>query len=534
MSSFGSNGVGVPALPARPLPAGTTNPGVSVPYSAARSAPRAEDVQGFGDLSVAVGVYLLAAPAHRGLLGFAVVMGGGESLVVNLRIDPAENGTAQFVEIHGLIRIGVELQVMRGVAGFDQLELLGLRVVVGCLPAAALQRVPCGVLVARIAAPARLRVAANLRGQPYAALAVEHRIVRIRRIVGRIGPQMLVAPEKGRTVRRGEARRDFVLGLARGDVDGIRAVVGLIQNHQLAVARVHRIVRPAAIDLRMMLIGRDLIVHEGMIVADIPLGRHDVALDSRGARRHRRHGPVLDVVGPVRERLQVCVFAHLGHGGVHVGPANADAQPPLPGFRTGLELGLGRENVGQVARQRITKLMAEIATLLQLIDPVVLVRHAHPKAVAIRVVVGFFTRPGKEVLGRRSQQRQPVIARINLRGFLGSLRGLDFQRQGGGGGFRIDRSGIQDSIPSDENLVIDRRQIGQHVAALIVGHDGLDHLGLEIVGLRNHPHAGFGTFFTPDGATDVAGVTDPGIGRRFRVGFSFPFGLLGAGRVSRE
>ena len=61
---------------------------------------------------------------------------------------------------------------------------------------------------------------------------------------------MLVAPEEGRTIRRREARGDFVLGFARRNVERVRAVVRLIQNHQLAVSRVHRVVRAAAVDGR--------------------------------------------------------------------------------------------------------------------------------------------------------------------------------------------------------------------------------------------------------------------------------------------
>jgi hypothetical protein len=60
------------------------------------------------------------APADRGLFGFALVpVGRGHRLVVNLGIDPAENGTTQLVEVNRLIRIVVDHHMMRGIAGFD-------------------------------------------------------------------------------------------------------------------------------------------------------------------------------------------------------------------------------------------------------------------------------------------------------------------------------------------------------------------------------------------------------------------------------
>ena len=116
-------------------------------------------------------------------------------------------GSGQLVEVDGLVRVVVELQVMRRVAGVDEHELLRLRIEERRLPAAVAQREPRGELVRRVVAPARVGVGANLRRHPHAALAVEHRVVRIGRVVRRVGPEMRVAPPQRRAIRPRETRR---------------------------------------------------------------------------------------------------------------------------------------------------------------------------------------------------------------------------------------------------------------------------------------------------------------------------------------
>src|SRR5262249_967316 len=97
-----------------------------------------------GDFSVAIRIEHLTAPAASGLLGFTLVFGPRQGLIVNLRIDPSEDRTAQLVEIHRFVRVVIELQMMRAVACFNQLPFLSLRIVVRRLPAAACEREPVG------------------------------------------------------------------------------------------------------------------------------------------------------------------------------------------------------------------------------------------------------------------------------------------------------------------------------------------------------------------------------------------------------
>jgi hypothetical protein len=67
------------------------------------------------DLAVAVRVDDLRAPPLRGLLVARAI--------VFARVEPADDRAEQLVEIERLVRVVVELQVMRGKAGVDQLEL---------------------------------------------------------------------------------------------------------------------------------------------------------------------------------------------------------------------------------------------------------------------------------------------------------------------------------------------------------------------------------------------------------------------------
>src|SRR5262249_20663915 len=140
------------------------------------------------------------------------------------------------------------------------------------LAAAVTQREIIGVLVLGILAPPGVVVVADLGSEPDAALGIDHGVVRIGGIVGRIGPEMLHAPEHGRTIRRGEARGNLRAILASGNIDSLGQVFGLIHDHKLAVAGVDSVVGSAAVDVGVVFVGRNLVVHEGVVVADVPEG----------------------------------------------------------------------------------------------------------------------------------------------------------------------------------------------------------------------------------------------------------------------
>ncbi len=121
---------------------------------------------------------------------------------------------------------------------------------------------------------------------------------------------------------------------------------------------------------------------------------------------------------------------------------------------------------------------------------------------AVAVVAGA----GEFGLVRDLDEREPVDRRIILRrgGLVRRLdRGDVHDLAGGGGGLRR----VDEAIAAHPHRVVRLRQVGHHVAALIVGDHDLDHLGREIGGLRNHPDAGLRPVRTGDDAAEV-GVAD--------------------------
>ena len=75
-----------------------------------------------------------------------------------------------------------------------------------------------------------------------------------------------------------------------------------IHDDELAVAGADRVDAPAGVHRGMVLVGRDLIVHEGMVVAHVPQRHDEIALDAFRPRRRRRHVALGDALGPVGSR----------------------------------------------------------------------------------------------------------------------------------------------------------------------------------------------------------------------------------------
>ena len=452
------------------------------------------------DLSVAVGIDHLAAPAHRGLLRLVLVLGLGERRVVDLRVDPAEHRPAQLVEVHGLVGVVVELQMVRAVAGFDQLPLRRLRIVERGLTAAVAQRVPVGELVSelRIVAPGGLLVAADLRRRPDAALAVHHRVVRIRGVVRRVRPQMLVAPVQRRERRRREPRRHLGLRRARRDVHRVGAVLLRIQHHQLTVTGRHGIDRPAAVDGRVVLVRRDLVVHERVVVTDIPQRHDDVALDTSRSRRRRRHLALGDAIGPVRQHIQRPRRAHRAERPVHRVAAHAALQPAIPRLERRLHRRVALVDIVERARQLVAELMTEVAARLQRVDPVVLRQHRRAEPVAGVAGARETTLPPAAPSATASSCRDrpsPLPAASSRRSRAAWWRVASASHH---------RRRIDQAVAAHPHAVVGGRQFGQHEAALIVGDDDLDQLRRQFLGFGDDPDAGLRALLALDDAADVA------------------------------
>ena len=248
-------------------------------------------------------------------------------------------------------------------------------------------------------------------------------------------------------------------------------------------------------------------MHERVIVAHVPQRQNQVALDAGRSRRRRRDLTLRDALRPVGVDLQRACLSLVVQHAVHRRAAHAGSQPPLPGFRVRLQLGLRLENVIDASRELVAKLMTEVAVGLERVDPVILRLHVGAEAVALR------SRSGELARRRRLEHRQPVVAGIHLRGFLRRLRRIHFQRDRGRARLHLLALGIGDAVSTDEHAVAGARQLGQHEAALIVGDDDLDEVGGQVLRLSDHPHAGFRTLRALDDASDEAGRR----GRRLAV-----------------
>ena len=217
--------------------------------------------------------------------------------------------------------------------------------------------------------------------------------------------------------RFGAGKRDgtSAFGARVGMSMAPRRVLVRIQHHELAVAGRDRIDAAVGVHGRMVLVGRGFVVHERMVVAHVPQGHDEVALDALRARRRRRHFALGDAFGPVGVGLERSLLALVVEHAVHRGAAHAGAEPPFPGLRMRLELRLRLQDVVDVARLGVAELMAEVAVGFDRVDPMVLGQHVRAEPVALRA------RAGKLLCGRRLEQRQPVVARIDLRRFLRSF-----------------------------------------------------------------------------------------------------------------
>ena len=108
------------------------------------------------------------------------------------------------------------------------------------------------------------------------------------------------------------------------------------------------------------------------------------------------------------------------------------------------------------------------------------------------------------ILARDFQHREPVDRRIVFcrLGVVCRGHGSQVDVLAGDG---VDFRRIDEAVAAHPNLVFGFRQVGQDVAALVVGHHDLGVTGGEIVGLRDHPDARFRTVRPRDHAADIVG-----------------------------
>src|SRR5262245_32097713 len=110
---------------------------------------------------------------------------------------------------------------------------------------------------------------------------------------------MFIAPPERWHHRAREARWNAGAVFTSRDIDGVSTVFFWIHDHQGTMAGRHRVNGAATIYRWMVLVGRCFIMHERMVVTDIPKRRNNVALNSLGPLGRRRNFALRDPIRPI-------------------------------------------------------------------------------------------------------------------------------------------------------------------------------------------------------------------------------------------
>ena len=232
-------------------------------------------------------------------------------------------------------------------------------------------------------------------------------------------------------------------------------------------------------------------------IGPVPLRDDDVALDALRPRRRRRQLAAGDAVGPVGEHRQRAVLAHRVEAAGHLRAGLSRLNAPLPGLRRTVERA---ERLRDLARPFGAELVTRgAAARLQAANPVGLALDVRRDAVAARRVAGELA------LLRHADQREPVAGGIVL-GRRARIRRRDRRQVQGLARRRLHLRRVDQAVAADPDVVGGFRQIGEQVAAAIVGDDDLDELRRQIGRFRDHPDAGLGSLRGRDDAADVVGV----------------------------
>ena len=253
-----------------------------------------------------------------------------------------------------------------------------------------------------------------------------------------------------------------------------------VGHQQEVVADVHAVERAVGVDARVALVGGDLVVDEGDVVAPIPHREHDVALDALRPGRGRGRLAGGDPIRPVDQHVEARVGTEARDEAVH-------QRAPLPALHAVRPGGAGRVEVvevGDLAGALVAHLVAALAAL-QVVDPLGLAAHLRVDAVALG------TGARELVRGGQVDERQPVGGGVDLRRFLGGRghhRGeVELLVRPPG-----DRLGVDQPVAADPDVEGRVRQLRQHVLPVVAGDDDLAEHRLELVRFGDHPDARLG------------------------------------------
>ncbi len=240
-----------------------------------------------------------------------------------------------------------------------------------------------------------------------------------------------------------------------------------------------------------------LVVEIRFRVGPIPLGDHEVPLHALRPRRCRRRFTGGDPVGPVREHRQGALAAELLKGAAHLAAGLSGLDPPVPRGGRGREATERRRNLpGSPAPQLVTR---EAGARLQDAEKLRLGSECGRDAVS--------RGSGARELARlrHVEQGEPVAGGVVLRG------GLRVRRWDRGevlpparGGRLLGR--VHQPVPPDPDAVVRLREVGQQVAAPLIGDDDPGEPGGEVAGFRDHPDSGLRSRGAGDHAADIVSV----------------------------
>ena len=318
-------------------------------------------------------------------------------------------------------------------------------------------------------------------------------------LVGLGIPEDRVAPigrRRGRLDRAGVARpkRERHVRVRHRHLE-VRHLVRLGIEDRHVVGRIFRrpIERAIGIDRRLAPIRRDQIVQVLVRLRPVPGGDHDIALDARGPRRLVLGQFALrDPIGPVAEILVRHAAELAGKAIGHHLAGLAGGNAADPGFFTRFEVS---ELRGDSARRFLAELMTT--------DAVGVVHALDPSRA--RDVLWNVGRAAEVLLRRNLHHGVPVDRRIVVR------RGPIVRcRNGcvvdGLAGLGVHLRRVDQAVAAHPDLVVGDRQIGDDIAALIVGDDALGVAGRQVGGFGDHPDAGLRSARARHHPADVVGV----------------------------
>ena len=173
----------------------------------------------------------------------------------------------------------------------------------------------------------------------------------------------------------------------------------------------HTVDRPVRVQGRVALVGGDFIMDHALLVTPAPHGQDDSAFPPRRSRRRQRHLTVADPIRPFGIQSERAQPPHPVEFCGHRQPAATSLNAMLPSRN-------GRVEPPQIlhlefADRVVAQLVAQLAAVLELIDPVCLRPHGSADAIALHSCPGSHSRaapPATSTSSSPCRSAQPPLA----------------------------------------------------------------------------------------------------------------------------